>query len=113
MGYGINVPGAFEHLLANVRGATALFPDMLLVEEFVGGRGGVCEKIVSLKMIAPDGKQRATFSIRQISAELGLNQRVPFSAIKTYRDKGDCGTMAMKFRENQLFFACPLGNKIS
>ena len=29
--------GAFEHLLTNVRGATALFPDMLLGEELVGG----------------------------------------------------------------------------
>ncbi|OGX37742.1 MAG: hypothetical protein A3D87_04290 [Omnitrophica WOR_2 bacterium RIFCSPHIGHO2_02_FULL_50_17] len=30
-------PGVFGHLLTNVRGATALFPDMLLVEELVGG----------------------------------------------------------------------------
>lgn len=34
---GINVPGAFEHLFPNVRSVTALFPDMCLVEELVGG----------------------------------------------------------------------------
>lgn len=28
--------GAFGHPLTNVRGATALFPDMLLVEELAG-----------------------------------------------------------------------------
>ena len=34
----INVPGAFGHLLTNAHGATALFPDILLVEELVGGQ---------------------------------------------------------------------------
>ena len=32
------MPGAFGHLLTNVRGATALFPNMLLGEELVGGQ---------------------------------------------------------------------------
>lgn len=32
----VKVPCPFGHLLTNVRGATALFPDMLLVEELVG-----------------------------------------------------------------------------
>ncbi len=34
---GINVPGALGHLLTNVRAATALFPDIPLVEGLVGG----------------------------------------------------------------------------
>ena len=32
------LPGAFGHLLTDVHGATALFPDMLLGEELVGGQ---------------------------------------------------------------------------
>lgn len=37
--YACRQPGAFGHLLTNVRGAAALFPEMLLVEELVGGGG--------------------------------------------------------------------------